>query len=153
MKVKSIKAGMKRLLPVLEAWEAKKVARDFEKLIKLMDGFDDMTMAEFCQKARQGLETKNNVPSKGVNGLRQHLVEGYVNSLKQAQSQDRLFSSAIEELKTDKLVRKQELTAIATRYIGHEPTNTNKQEILREIIIGRAKDLRTKHKFKILSEW
>ncbi len=152
MKVQNIKSGLQKLLPVLETWEAKKVVKDFQKLIELMDGYEDMTIDAFCKKAKQGLDGRP-AGSKSSSSLRQELVEAYVKKLTDASSDDMKFSSLIQEVASDKKVRLKELKAIATDFMGVHPLSRKKVDLLDEINTKRARDLRTGHKIKLLSNW
>lgn len=152
MKVKGVKDGLEKLLPVLEAWEAKKVARDFEKLIELMDGHEEMSVGAFCKKARQGLEGKAAGGGKAA-ALRQEVVDAHVAALKGAMEDDGDFDTALDAVASDKQVRLKELKAIAAGFMELTPLKSKKADLLNEMKSKRAQDLRTKHKFKILSNW
>lgn len=157
MKVKALKSGLQKLVPVLEDWEAKRVVQDFEKLIELMDGHEDMTVDAFCKKARTGLEGKSGATSKrssgGASGLRQAVVDGHVQALKASGNSEADFTTALQSVGTDKQVRLKELKAIAQGFMGLAPMTSKKQDLLNEIKTKWAQDLRTAHKFKILSQW
>ena len=153
MKVQNVKDGLEKLLPVLEAWEAKKVAGDFQKLIELMDGHEEMTVDAFCKKARQGLTGKAAGGSKPAAGLRQEVVDGHVTALKEAVEDDGAFDAALHAVASDKQVRAKELKAIAGGFMELTPLKSKKADLLNEMKSKRAQDLRTKHKFKILSDW
>ena len=153
MKVKGVKDGLEKLLPVLEAWEAKKVARDFEKLIELMDGHEEMTVDAFCKKARQGLEGKAAGGGNKAAALRQEVVDAHVAALREAVEDDGAFDAALDAVASDKQVRLKELKTIAAGFMELTPLKTKKADLLNEMKSKRAQDLRTKHKFKILSNW
>lgn len=152
MKVENVKAGLEKLLPVLESWEATKVTKDFQKLVELMDGYEDMTIDSFCKKAREGLEGRKK-PAGGAAAIKQDVVDRHVASLKAANENDGEFSSAIEALKTDKQVRIKELKAVAEGYMGLTPLSKKKNDLLEEMKTLRAQNFRTEHKLKILSKW
>lgn len=152
MKVENVKAGLEKLLPVLETWEATKVSKDFQKLVELMDGYEDMTIDAFCKKAREGLEGRKKTTG-GASALRNEIVSSHVASLKKANENDGQFTSAIEALKADKQVRFKELKAIAEGYMGLTPLSKKKNDLLDEMKTLRAQNFRTEHKLKILSDW
>ena len=87
MKVENVKAGLEKLLPVLETWEATKVSKDFQKLVELMDGYEDMTIDAFCKKAREGLEGRKKTTG-GASALRNEIVSSHVASLKKATAKE-----------------------------------------------------------------
>ena len=157
MKVKALKSGLEKLIPVLTEWEAKKAVQDFEKLIELMDGHEDMTVDAFCKKARAGLEGESSATSKrssgSASGLRQAVVDGHVQALKASGNSEADFTAALQSVGTDKQVRLKELKAIAQEFMGLAPLTSKKQDLLNEIKTKWAQDLRTAHKFKILSQW
>lgn len=152
MKVDNLKDGLVKLLPVLQAWEAKKVVGDFEKLIELMDGHEDMTVDAFCKKARQGLEG-NARGGGGAAALRQEVVDQHVAALKEAAADEAAFQSKLDLVSSDKQVRIKELKEIAAGFMEVTPLKSKKADLLNEMKSKRAQDLRTKHKFKILSDW
>lgn len=152
MKVERLKDGLSKLLPVLEAWEARKVVVDFEKLIELMDGHEEMTVDAFCKKARQGLEGKTG-GSGGAATLRQDIIDTHVAALKESVSDEAAFLAQLDEVSSDKQVRLKELKAIAAGFMGVTPLKSKKADLLNEMKSKRAQDLRTKHKFDILSNW
>ena len=157
MKVKALKSGLEKLVPVLQEWEAKKAVQDFEKLIELMDDHEDMTVDAFCKKARAGLEGKSGAKPKrssgGASGLRQAVVDEHVQALKASGNSEADFTTALQSVGTDKQVRLKELKAIAQEFMGLAPLSSKKQDLLNEIKTKWAQDLRTAHKFKILSQW
>ena len=157
MKVKALKSGLEKLVPVLEDWDAKRAVQDFEKLIALMDGHEDMTVDAFCKKARAGLEGKSSATSKrssgGASGLRQAVVDGHVQALKASGNSEADFTTALQSVGADKQVRLKELKAIAKEFMGLTPMTSKRQDLLNEIKTKWAQDLRTAHKFKILSQW
>ncbi len=152
MKIERLKDGLSKLLPVLEAWEAKKVVGDFEKLIELMDGHEEMTVDAFCKKARQGLEGKSGGSSSAAT-LRQGVIDAHIAALKEASSDEAEFQTKLDDVSSDKQVRMKELKAIAAGFMGVTPLKSKKAELLNEMKSKRAQDLRTKHKFDILSNW
>ncbi len=152
MKVENVKAGLEKLLPVLETWEATKVSKDFQKLVELMDGYEDMTIDAFCKKAREGLEGRKKA-SGGAAELRQAVVDGHVEALKTSNDSDGQFNSVIDAIASDKQVRMKELKAIAEGYMGLTPLAKKKNELLDEMKTLRAQNFRTDHKLKILSKW
>ncbi len=152
MKVQNVKTGLEKLLPVLETWEATKVSKDFQKLVELMDGYEDMTIDAFCKKAREGLEGRKK-PAGNATAIRQEVVDAHVLSLKSANENDGQFSTAIDTLRTDKQVRMKELKAIAEGYMGLTPLSKKKNDLIDEIKTLRAQNFRTEHKLKILSKW
>lgn len=152
MKVENVKAGLEKLLPVLETWEATKVSKDFQKLVELMDGYEDMTIDAFCNKAREGLEGRKKASASAA-ALRQAVVDGHVEALKGANDNDGAFHSALDVIGSDKQVRMKELKAIAEGYMGLTPLAKKKNDLLDEIKTLRAQNFRTDHKLKILSKW
>lgn len=152
MKVKNVKSGLEKLLPVLEAWEAGKIAKDFQKLIELMDGHEDLTIDAFCKKASQGLAGKAARPKSGAN-LRQEVVNEYISQLKNSEADEARFHQTVQTIAQDKQVRLKELKAISTSYLGFAPLSQKKSDLLDEIKAKRAQELRTEQKFKILSQW
>ena len=153
MKVQNVKAGLEKLLPVLETWEATKVSKDFQKLVELMDGYEDMTIDAFCKKARDGLEGPKKSTGVRTTALKQDVVNAHISSLKAANENDADFTEAMNALKSDKKVRMKELKAIAEGYMGLTPLSKKKLELLDEIKTLRAQNFRTEHKLKILSKW
>jgi hypothetical protein len=152
MKVENVKAGLEKLLPVLETWEATKVSKDFQKLVELMDGYEDMTIDAFCKKAREGLEGRKK-SAGGAASLRQAVVDAHVEALKTTNENDDQFSSAIDAIASDKQVRMKELKAIAEGYMMLTPLAKKKNDLLDEMKTLRAQNFRTDHKLKILSKW
>ena len=157
MKVKTLKSGLETLVPVLEGWEAKKAVQDFEKLIELMDGHEDMTVDAFCKKARTGLTGNSSATPKrsssGTRGVRKAVVKNHVLALKASGNSEADFTSALKSVGADKQVRLKELKAIAQEFMGLTPLSSKKQDLLKEIKTKWAQDLRTAHKFKVLSQW
>lgn len=152
MKVENVKAGLEKLLPVLETWEATKVSKDFQKLVELMDGYEDMTIDAFCKKAREGLEGRKKASGSAA-ALRQAVVDAHVEALKTSNDNDGEFNSAVDAIASDKQVRMKELKAIAEGYMGLTPLAKKKNDLLDEIKTLRAQNFRTDHKLKILSKW
>lgn len=153
MKVENVKAGLEKLLPVLETWKATNISKDFQKLVELMDGYEDMTIDAFCKKAREGLEGQKKSSGGGAAVLRQAVVDEHVHALQQANKNDGLFHDAISTLNGDKQVRMKELKLIAENYMGLTPLAKKKPELLEEMKTIRAQNFRTDHKLNILSKW
>ncbi len=154
MKVGSIKSGLEKLLPVLEEWEAGKAAKDFHKLVELMDGYEDMTVDAFCKKAREGLEGRKTAAKSAVKStLRQDVVDRYVATLKDKIKDEAAFDQALDEVNSDKQVRVAEMKAIAQGVMGLTPLKKSKKALIEEIKTDRAQNIRTENKFKILSKW
>lgn len=152
MKVENVKAGLEKLLPVLETWKATNISKDFQKLVELMDGYEDMTIDAFCKKAREGLEGRKK-PSNGAAALRQSVVDSHVLALQQANEDDSSFNNAILALNNDKQARLKEIKVIAETYMGLTPLAKKKPDLLEEMKTIRAQNFRTDHKLNILSKW
>lgn len=152
MKVERIKAGLEKLLPVLEEWEAGKVSKDFQKLVELMDGYEDMTIDAFCKKAREGLEGKKAATASKA-AINQSVVDARVMLLKDGISDEGAFMAALKDIGSDKQVRLTEMKAIAQGFMGLTPLAKSKKALIEEIKTKRAQDIRTDHKFNILSNW
>lgn len=153
MKVERIKAGLEKLLPVLEEWDAGKVSKDFQKLVELMDGYEDMTIDAFCKKAREGLEGKKTAASANKSALKQDVVDAHVVLLKGSISDESAFMETLKAINADKLIRLAEMKAIAQDFMGLTPLAKSKKALIEEIKTKRAQDIRTEHKFNILSKW
>lgn len=150
MKVGNIKSGLEKLLPVLEEWEAGKAAKDFHKLVELMNGYEDMSVDSFCKKAREGLEGRK-IASKTV--IRQELVDRYLDALRSNYADEEAFHHELNQIKADKQARMIEVKAIAHGVMGLTPLSKTKKALIEEIITNRAQDIRTGKKFNILSKW
>ncbi|CAN0462281.1 unnamed protein product, partial [Scytosiphon promiscuus] len=118
----------------LEEWEAGKAAKDFHKLVELMDGCEDMTVDAFCKKAREGLEGRK-IPAKSAakSALRQDVVDRYVGTLKDKIKDEAAFDQALDEVNSDKQVRVAEMKAIAQGVMGLTPLKKSKRALIEEI--------------------
>jgi len=158
MKVKGLKTGLETLALVLGDWEASRASGELQKLIALMEGHEEMSVDAFCKKARQGLDgpthikVQDRVKGTNTSGLRRSIVDQHMSALKQANISDVDFSQALIELSDDKAVRLKELKVIAGEFMGVHPLASKKNDIIEEIKTKRAQDLRTVHKFKILTQ-
>lgn len=151
MKVNSLKNDLLKLTAAVEAGGVKDLSGDIQKVIKFLDGHEDMTVTALCKKLNPAANKK---PAKKANELRTELVERYVTDLKDtAGSVEERFSCIISELKGDKQARVKEVKAIATGFMGYGPTAKTRAAMIAEISGKRAKDLRTQHKLDILEKW
>lgn len=153
MKVKKFRIGLGMLSGSLTEWGSSKAGNDLQKLIDLMEGYDDLSVDAFCKKARQGLEAKPLPRAQKTNPVRQEIVDVYISKLRNTIPDEFLFKEIVNEIKKDKQVRVSETKAIASGFMEVDPISSKKSDLLAEIITKRAQNLRTDHKLKILSKW
>ena len=153
MKIKRIRMGLSKLQPALKAFGAEAMEGELAKIIKLMADYDDLSVSEFCMKARAGLERQDHLEIEISKPRGDTVVCHYVSLLREAEFDDNAFGKAVTRLGGDKKVRFKELTEIAKQFNGYELKYRNKLAALNEITTKRNADRRTEHKFKMLAEW
>ncbi len=172
MKVNALKNGLLKLIPLLQSFGAKKLIPELEKLIRLMEAHENLSVDVFIRQARAGLEGgtagkagRRNTqaddnrghttgPRKAPAGgeVKSGLIAAYITKLENSSSADEEFQNAMEELSGDKRVRVIELKEIAAGFMGFQATGQKRADLLDEIKRKRAQDLRTRYKLKLLSE-
>lgn len=153
MRIRKIRAGLEKLMPALKAWGADSIGNDLAKLTRLMADYDDLTVSEFCTKARRGLDAPQQPSETSASEQVETVVKFYVDLLRETEFDDKAFNNAVTRLRDDRKVRFKELSEIAKQFNGYELRFKNKSSALTEITTKRNADRRTEHKFKMLAEW
>ena len=118
---------------------------------RLLADHEDLTVEEFCQKVRVGLEkkskTKRTPASKAVKGpdsssVNQPAVERYVGELEQTKTDGRQFENVIERMKKDKEIRIAEAREIASRFMRSSKKFKSKPEAAKAILQRQITDIR-----------
>ena len=157
MKIAELRAGLEKLVPLLADWRAKIAAEDIARLIELMEGYEDLTVAQFCARARKGLESKTagngTARTTGRAALpNEKVVAAYVGELNEAKSDRTRFEAVVATMKKDKKVRLTELGEIAARFTDFERRYKNKAEAFEFILQQQISDLRLRNRLPHISD-
>jgi len=137
--------------------EAADVKAGLQALAALLADYPDVSVDEFCLRARDGLQKKAKVKHaasepapKQINaaGADETVIVRYVSELEQTKFDSRQFEKVIDRMKKDKNVRIGEAREIAKRFTGSLRTQKTKADSLKAILQRQIEDVRTSGKLE-----
>lgn len=131
MEVRELCEILEQLRIMHDSEGAKTQARDFQKVLDILDGHEDETVVEFVQNTRQLLAAPT--PSRKKNQVDEVNVRRYIESLKNTGSDRPAFEAAFNSLKNDSKMRKAELVEVARGYTGYEMSYKTRKHALDDI--------------------
>lgn len=130
MKVKELKSAITDIQLIFEEAGAKSAAADFAELTMVFDGHENDDVEEFLSELR-ALYVKDELPRSGV--VNDLAAKRYVNRLNDAAGDAEQFAAVLQELASDRAVRKTEMNIIQKAYIGGRDTWPTRKEALNAI--------------------
>lgn len=126
----------------------------------LLADYQDLTVDEFCRKARDGLQKKTK-PSKAASpkpanaathAVNEPAIGRYLGELEQTKADSRQFETVVTRMKKDKDVRIAEAREIARRFMGSSHPYKTKPEAAKAILQRQITDIRAAGKAKHISD-
>jgi hypothetical protein len=126
----------------------------------MLADYQDLTVDEFCRKARDGLQKKTK-PSKAASpksakpttpAVNEPAINRYSGELDQTKGDSRQFETVVARMKKDKLVRVAEAQEIAKRFMGSSHLYKTKPEAAKAILQRQITDVRAAGKAKHISD-
>ena len=130
MKVKELRAVLTELEAIYEAAGAVSPARGLENLIDVLGGDGEEEVDSFLDDIRRLFVGSKSSTRAGLAPLDEVAVERYARRLLDAGTNARAFAVVINELKSDKKIRRDEAGAILQCYIGGRESWRSKGEAI-----------------------
>ena len=131
MEVKDLCGILEHLRIMHDAEGAKAQAKDFQKVLGILEGHEDQSIAEFVENMQQLLAKP--ASSKKAPVLDEVAVKRYVDRLKATGINRDQFEVVYKELHADKHMKKAEVVAVTHGYTGYKMTYGTKKSALDEI--------------------
>ncbi len=128
-------------------------AASLQAFSQLLADYPDLTVDEFCRKARNGLQKKTK-PSKAASptpagtAINEPAISRYTGELEQTKADSRRFETVVARMKKDKDVRTAEAREIAKRFMGSSHAYKTKPEAAKAILQRQITDVRAAGKAK-----
>ncbi len=117
MKVKELQIALQDIANVLEVAGTKSIQKDFQGILKLLDGADEQDLDLFLQDLESNLVAAlKQSKTKKSPSFDKALVLNYTQKLHDADMDDKIFAQIVAEMKDDKNLHKAELVEIASLY-------------------------------------
>ena len=152
MQVKELRQGLQTLQVTLSAWESKAArVKDFERLLELLAGYDEMSVAEFCRRAESALanaDGSRRVSKTSGQAPKESVVSNYVEKLTSADLDRMKLIAILSEIKADKKVRVIDMKAIANSLSGSDEAFRTKNAAMKTIEGWAHRKLDTERRIK-----
>lgn len=135
-------------------------AASVQAFFQMLADYQDLTVEEFCSKAREGLQkakrkkataTKPAKPAS-PNAVNEPAIGRYVGELDQTKGDSRQFETVVARMKKDKSVRVAEAQEIANRFMGRSHLYKTKPEAAKAILQRQITDVRAAGKARHISD-
>jgi hypothetical protein len=150
--MREIKDGIELLSTLLSKLQGKAVAGDLERLARLLERLDDMSVAQFCTLVEKAVEGGAEQPTRTATSRQKArddaLIQQYLDELRQSEGSLGSFESVVSRINKDKKMRIVELKALADIYLGVEGTYAKKQEAIKAILDKRSDDASVQRRLK-----
>lgn len=125
-----------------------------DSLSQLLTDYGNLSISEFCEKAREGLKKKAKARKPAPSGLvsNQSIAVRYLQELDQTRTDSRQFETIIARMKKDKNVRVAEACEIATGFVGGTRNFKTKADAVKAILQRQITDIRTAEKAERISD-
>jgi hypothetical protein len=120
---------------------------------RLLVDYADLSIDEFCSKARRGLKKKNtsNKPRSSAS-LNEIAIVRYLIELDRTKSDNHQFEQVVFRMKNDKQIRVGEAREIAKRFLGRSRIYKTKADIYKVILQRQIADVRATGKAERIAD-
>ena len=144
--IATLRRSLAKLEACLRSAEAKKAANDVAKIVELLEGCGQASIAALVSDARGWLveasqpNPKSNRANRASKKLVKHDVKtlrpaDYATLLKQATKENAKFDQMIEQLRADRNIKKPDMREVARLFLGYElAKKKGRKDALTEII-------------------
>jgi len=126
----------------------------------MLADYQDLTVDEFCRKARDGLQKKikpskassPNLAKAATPAVNEPAIGCYLGELEQTKADSRQFETVVARMRKDKDVRIAEAREIAKRFMGKSHPYKTKPEAAKAILQRQITDVRAAGKANHISD-
>jgi hypothetical protein len=143
MKVQDLREGLDHLKNLLSSWQARGAAGELDRLARLLQQYDDLSVADFCTAAESALR-----PPAPHEQHEEVSVEAWLQELHQSENSQELFEPLISKIKK---MKSRELYTLANSYCGSDVKFKKKADALEAIREKRGADSSVQRQLKGVS--
>lgn len=152
-----LKAALQKDLSAKDA----EVKDAFRSLSTLLTDYSELSVDDFCSKARDGLQKKARAkradtpktkPTKQQPDVSDLVVNRYLRELEQTRTDSRAFETVVDRMKKDKAIRFGEAREIAKRFTNSSQIYKSKPEAVKAILQRQITDIRAAAKAEHIAD-
>jgi hypothetical protein len=126
---------------------------ELEAFYQLLTEYSELSLSEFCVKARDGLKKKSKIKIAVPNSLpRQSPVVRYLNELKETKTDTHQFERVVGRMKKDKEIRIGEAREVAMQFVGGTRIYKTKADAFKAILQRQISDIRAANKLDSIAD-